>query len=140
VPSGSGLASGAIAAHPGTATGIPDRSDAPLGSHPWRTSFCCPSRSRADQEDSLRPISLESGDIGHAWRAVKEGNGMAPTEEFLEIGAAVQRIRVARAMTQQELANAAGLKTGFISKIEGGFRLPSGPTLQRLSEALRVPP
>ena len=43
-------------------------------------------------------------------------------------------------MTQEALAEAAGLHPTFISNVERGYRVPSVPTLLRLAKGLGVKP
>ncbi len=60
---------------------------------------------------------------------------------FLEeaIGREVRRYREKNALTIAELAKAADLSAGMLSKIENGATSPSLGTLQALSRALQVP-
>ncbi len=60
---------------------------------------------------------------------------------FLEeaIGREVKRFREKTGLTISELANAASLSAGMLSKIENGATSPSLATLQALSRALQVP-
>ena len=62
-------------------------------------------------------------------------------ENYLEvaIGREVRSFRQQLDMTVMELAKAAGLSTGMLSKIENGGISPSLSTLQALSRALHVP-
>jgi DNA-binding XRE family transcriptional regulator len=62
-------------------------------------------------------------------------------ENHLEvaIGREVRAFRQQLDMTVMELAKAAGLSTGMLSKIENGGISPSLSTLQALSRALHVP-
>ncbi len=55
------------------------------------------------------------------------------------IGREVRSFRKALEMTVTELAKAAGLSAGMLSKIENGMTSPSLATLQALSAALHVP-
>lgn len=58
--------------------------------------------------------------------------------EAMEIGARVRQVREGRALTQQEVADRAGMGTAMISRIEHGHRKPRAKTLRRLAEALDV--
>ena len=60
---------------------------------------------------------------------------------FLEeaIGREVRRFREKTGLTIAELAKAANLSSGMLSKIENGATSPSLSTLQALSKALQVP-
>ena len=57
----------------------------------------------------------------------------------VSIGGQVREFRRKLDMTLVELAKAAGLSTGMLSKIENGVTSPSLATLQALSQALQVP-
>lgn len=71
---------------------------------------------------------------------------MAPRERSrdLEIarafGQRVREVRLEKSMTQEQLAEAAGLHPTFISNVERGYRVPSVPTLLRLARSLGVSP
>jgi ribosome-binding protein aMBF1 (putative translation factor) len=60
----------------------------------------------------------------------------------LEIAAAfgrrVREVRTAKGMTQEALAEAAGLHPTFVSNVERGYRVPTIPTLLRLANGLGV--
>ena len=56
-----------------------------------------------------------------------------------EIGAEVRRLRKSFDLTVSELANAAGISTGMLSKIENGSISPSLATLSSIAKALNVP-
>ncbi len=62
-------------------------------------------------------------------------------EKVLEIaiGREVKNLRVKRAMTVSELAEATGVSIGMLSKIENGLTSPSLTTIQSLAYALQVP-
>ncbi len=47
---------------------------------------------------------------------------------------------MSKAMTQEALAESAGLHPTFVSNIERGYRVPTVPTLLRLASGLGVPP
>lgn len=57
----------------------------------------------------------------------------------IAIGREVRDLRRSRGMTVADLAAAAGLSVGMLSKIENGLTSPSLTTLQGLSTALSVP-
>lgn len=76
-------------------------------------------------------------------RPLKTGS-LAPSEtqpQSLEagIGSEVRRLRRALDLTLSELAEAASLSPGMLSKIENGAISPSLATLQALARALNVP-
>ena len=43
-------------------------------------------------------------------------------------------------MTQEALAEAAGVHPTFVSNVERGYRVPTVPTMLRLARGLAVPP
>ncbi len=63
---------------------------------------------------------------------------MGSDEEVL-LGAAIRELRVQKGMTIEELAAAAQLSTGLISKIERDLGNPSISSLRKISKALGVP-
>lgn len=60
------------------------------------------------------------------------------TEIRRQIGARLKRARLDRGLTQDQLAEAAGVHTTYIAKIEAGDRTPSLETLIRLSTIMNV--
>ena len=54
------------------------------------------------------------------------------------LGTQIREWRLRRGLTQAALAERAGLSWIFIAKVEGGARLPSWPTLERLARGLKV--
>lgn len=56
------------------------------------------------------------------------------------IGAALKKLRLERGMSQEELAQKAGLKQSHVSRLEAGVHTPSDLTIQRLANALGVSP
>ena len=65
--------------------------------------------------------------------------GASQNQLEVAIGREVRAFRHALEMTVTELAKAAGLSAGMLSKIENGVTSPSLATLQALSTALHVP-
>lgn len=55
-------------------------------------------------------------------------------------GERVREVRLDAGLSQEALAEAAGLHPTFISNVERGYRVPSVPTLLRLAAGLRVAP
>lgn len=51
----------------------------------------------------------------------------------------LRALRIEREMTQEDLAQAAGLSTVFVSNIERGINVPSFESLEGLARALDVP-
>ena len=60
------------------------------------------------------------------------------TPNFGEIGRRVRKLREERHLTQEALAEAAGVSVPYVSHIERGIKKPSLGTLLRLSAALDV--
>jgi transcriptional regulator with XRE-family HTH domain len=58
----------------------------------------------------------------------------------LVVGANVRRLRLKAGMSQNELAEAAGVEQGSISAIEVGLRGPSMLMVMAIAKALDVPP
>jgi transcriptional regulator with XRE-family HTH domain len=56
------------------------------------------------------------------------------------LGAAVKNVRLARELTQEQLARAVGMAKGSIALVEQGRRSVSMETLNRLALALDIPP
>ncbi|MBU4492071.1 MAG: helix-turn-helix transcriptional regulator [Euryarchaeota archaeon] len=56
------------------------------------------------------------------------------------IASRVKTLRISKGLTQENLAEAAGLNYTHIGRIEGGNRLPSLVTLWKLADALHVNP
>lgn len=50
----------------------------------------------------------------------------------------VQRLRDKRGLTQQDLADKAGLSREYISRIEAGRQDPTVGTLEKIAKALKV--
>ena len=57
----------------------------------------------------------------------------------VQFGRRLRALRIERAMTQEDLANAAGVSTVFISSIERGKYAPSFDNLAKLARVLDVP-
>lgn len=55
-----------------------------------------------------------------------------------KVAAQVKRIRKRRGLTQQQLADRAGIHRVYLAKIEAAQYEPSLTTLERLARALRV--
>jgi transcriptional regulator with XRE-family HTH domain len=55
-------------------------------------------------------------------------------------GQRVREVRLAADLSQEALAEAAGLHPTFISNVERGYRVPSVPTLLKLAAALSIKP
>ncbi|MCX5795899.1 MAG: helix-turn-helix transcriptional regulator [Elusimicrobia bacterium] len=60
-------------------------------------------------------------------------------EVYTLLGRRIQEERKARHFTQQELAEAAAMDTGHLSRIEHGKAIPSISVVKRLADVLGVP-
>jgi len=56
------------------------------------------------------------------------------------LGLQIQKFRKLRTMTQEKLAELAGLSPTFISGLENGSKLPSLKTLSAIADALSITP
>jgi DNA-binding XRE family transcriptional regulator len=61
------------------------------------------------------------------------------TPKQIALGQAVRAIRTRQGMTQEQVANAIGMHTTYVSDIERGSRNPSWIAVTRLAAGLRVP-
>ena len=61
-----------------------------------------------------------------------------PPRQSVDVGARLKASRVARALSQRDLASRAGVTNGMISMIEQNKHSPSVATLNRLTDALGV--
>jgi transcriptional regulator with XRE-family HTH domain len=64
----------------------------------------------------------------------------APIPEAELFGKTLRRLRTARELTQERLAGAAGLTTGYVNTLERGMQVPSLTTIVKLAHALGVTP
>jgi len=60
-------------------------------------------------------------------------------QQLAEMGARIRSLRQRRQLTLQQLSKTSGVSVGMLSQMERGVSSPSIRTLQRVSEALRVP-
>lgn len=58
----------------------------------------------------------------------------------LTFGTILRERRTARAMTQEQLAEAAGIHPKYVGMLERGLRQPTLDVLLRLAQALDLPP
>lgn len=75
----------------------------------------------------------------HEARKLVRQTAAAPPDYFERLGRRIQELRTARAWTQQQLAEAAGLDRTYISGLENGKQNPTVSALLRLATALEVP-
>jgi transcriptional regulator with XRE-family HTH domain len=62
------------------------------------------------------------------------------SQDLMEFGNAVRRLRIARGLSQEELADRVELHRTYVGGIERGERNPTLVTIRRIAEALEVPP
>jgi DNA-binding XRE family transcriptional regulator len=58
---------------------------------------------------------------------------------FCDLGQRIRKLRVAKALRQNDLARKTGLSQGAISRIERGLLAPTQATVAKIAEALDVP-
>lgn len=93
-----------------------------------------------DHDDAPRPGGTGTGEGGYA--LAQDPHALAGARDNLlevAIGREVHVFRTKLGLTVSDLAAAAGLSNGMLSKIENGLISPSLTTLQALSRALGVP-
>lgn len=61
------------------------------------------------------------------------------TKDFRHIGLQIRNFREAKNISQEQLANQAGLSTATIGKIERGLNNPKADTLLRIAQELDIP-
>lgn len=64
--------------------------------------------------------------------------GAIPEAEIF--GKTLKKLRVSRELTQERLAGAANLTTGYVNTLERGVQVPSLTTILKLAHALGVTP
>jgi transcriptional regulator with XRE-family HTH domain len=65
---------------------------------------------------------------------------MATLEAVVKIGEKLKDSRIRRALTQEELAAAAGIGKNTVNRLERDLTEPRPPTLRKLARALEVDP
>ena len=65
---------------------------------------------------------------------------MATLEAMVKIGDKLKDLRIRRALTQEELAAAAGIGKNTVNRLERDLTEPRPPTLRKLAQALEVDP
>ena len=61
-------------------------------------------------------------------------------EAVVQIGDRLKELRIRRALTQEELATAAGIGKNTVNRLERDLTEPRPPTLRKLAQALGVDP
>jgi len=65
---------------------------------------------------------------------------MTTLEAVVKIGERLKDLRIRRALTQEELAAAAGIGKNTVNRLERDLTEPRPPTLRKLARALGVDP
>jgi len=65
---------------------------------------------------------------------------VATLEAVVKIGERLKDLRIRRALTQEELAAAAGIGKNTVNRLERDLTEPRPPTLRKLAQALGVDP
>jgi transcriptional regulator with XRE-family HTH domain len=65
---------------------------------------------------------------------------MDTLEAVVHIGEKLKQLRIEQAMTQEELAQAAGITRNTVHRLESNTTEPRPPTLRKLAQALGVKP
>jgi transcriptional regulator with XRE-family HTH domain len=60
------------------------------------------------------------------------------TLDMKKLGRRIQRLRAARGLSQEALAEKAGLSRGYLARVETGRHEPSLTMLDKLAKALKV--
>ena len=63
-----------------------------------------------------------------------------PVPEAEIFGKTLRKLRLGKELTQERLAGAAGLTTGYVNTVERGMQVPSLTTILKLAHALGVTP
>lgn len=92
---------------------------------------------RKSSKTADRAAEAEGGDEAYRTGSNAPGGGRRTLEQ--SIGAQVRFHRKLHGLTGAELAGAAGISTGMLSKIENGQISPSLGMLQTIAEALNLP-
>jgi transcriptional regulator with XRE-family HTH domain len=75
--------------------------------------------------------------MGKLGRAQEPGINRSPEQAF---GFILRKIRLKRALSQQELADKSGYHRTYIGLLEGGHKSPSLRTIINIAATLKVPP
>jgi DNA-binding XRE family transcriptional regulator len=63
-----------------------------------------------------------------------------PRDDASEVGRKVRQLRIAAGLTQTKLARQCGMDRTHLNRVEGGYAMPTIPTLKRLAKILQVTP
>jgi transcriptional regulator with XRE-family HTH domain len=63
-----------------------------------------------------------------------------PIAEAEIFGRSLRKLRLGKNLTQERLAGAAGLTTGYVNTVERGMQVPSLTTILKLAHGLGVSP
>jgi quercetin dioxygenase-like cupin family protein/DNA-binding Xre family transcriptional regulator len=87
----------------------------------------------------IRPSIQDEGAGKPAPSSPSGGPGMSGDVLAIAVGKEIKSLRLSLSMAANQLAEAAGLSNGMLSKIERGSTTPSFGTLVSISNALKVP-
>lgn len=87
----------------------------------------------------IRPASQEDGEEHAAPPDAPATRGPSGESLAIAVGKEIKNLRLSLSMAANQLAEAAGLSNGMLSKIERGSTTPSFATLVAISSALKVP-
>jgi DNA-binding XRE family transcriptional regulator len=97
-----------------------------------------------DREGIIKTLLEILFPVGLGEVADLEGDDQAAREKLesyrRSVGDAIRRLRLARNMTQEQLATAAGLPQSHVSKLEAGKHAPTQTTIARIARALDTTP
>jgi transcriptional regulator with XRE-family HTH domain len=94
------------------------------------TSLCRKCHKPLDVEEP-EPVAAPALTLVPPTAAASEGSG-------LQVASAVRNLRLARNLSQRQLAGRMGVPRTYISKIENGKAMPTLSSLERLAKALQV--
>ncbi len=78
--------------------------------------------------------------LRNTWQGILDSGGHCMLDSLCMIGAHIRRIRVARGLTQRQVAERAKVAKNYITMLEIGYRKNcSLPVLKRIAKALGVP-
>jgi transcriptional regulator with XRE-family HTH domain len=94
------------------------------------TSLCRKCHKALDVEEP-EPVAAPALTLVPPTAKANEGSG-------LQVASAVRNLRLARSLSQRQLAGRMGVPRTYISKIENGKAMPTLSSLERLARALQV--
>ena len=80
---------------------------------------------------AARPVAI---------RPLEVENGAEPLQQWIEHASRrIRKLRKERGLTQEQLAERAGLPQSYISRLENGEHSPTAKTIEKLARGLGVP-